>query len=303
MKNTSKLWPAALSALLLMAGCSTAETPAATAEPAVEPTPEATAPASEEIVSHAPDLEALKASGAPLSQATVYGIYQQQGDAVDSSIQCTVVVNTETGGVVSIELEEALLPVSAGGAEGWAVLDEQTAQLLGDHVVTQDEMTVPAEFELNGIRWYAQSTDEGIDYQADIQGETVSLMSYIQTQEGGQWYHESLSTPASLLDADGEEVAQVQIETKASIRHGEDFWPSAITFPGNITLIENVVYDYGIQYDRYPESSDIAKNEDGQWVVADVNSGATLAGAPNYWNLIKDAADQIAEGNGTEVTE
>ena len=40
------------------------------------------------------------------------------------------------------------------------------------------------------------------------------------------------------------------------------------------------------------------KNEAGEWVVADVTTGATLAGTPNYLNLIKQASELIAAGQG-----
>ena len=70
---------------------------------------------------------------------------------------------------------------------------------------------------------------------------------------------------------------------------------------GNIELIKNYVYDHGVNYDYAPDGGDIAKNADGVWTVADAVTGATLAGTPNYFNLIKEAVDQIAAGNYTTV--
>ena len=55
----------------------------------------------------------LAKEGMKLTSATVYGVYNQEGDSVDSSIQTTVYVNDETKEVVFIDFVEALLPVSA----------------------------------------------------------------------------------------------------------------------------------------------------------------------------------------------
>ena len=74
------------------------------------------------------------------------------------------------------------------------------------------------------------------------------------------------------------------------------------TFPGNIELIKNYVYDHGVNYGTYPETSDIAKNDAGEWAVADVTTGAKLAGAPNYFNLIKQAYELIESGQGTPLS-
>ena len=104
------------------------------------------------------------------------------------------------------------------------------------------------------------------------------------------------------MDNEGKPSAEIQIGTKASIEHGVGFWPSPITFPGNIELIKNYVYDHGVNYGTYPETSDIAKNDAGEWAVADVTTGATLAGAPNYFNLIKQAYELIESGQGTPFT-
>lgn len=52
------------------------------------------------------------------------------------------------------------------------------------------------------------------------------------------------------------------------------FWPSDIKFPGNIERIENYLTENGVNYTE----DQIVKGEDGVWNVADVVTGATLAG-------------------------
>ena len=134
-----------------------------------------------------------------------------------------------------------------------------------------------------------------------MNGQEQEFITYVATQEGGRWYHDNREQGAPLLDAAGASVATVEIGTKESIGHGVGFWPSPITFPGNIELIKNYVYDNGVNYDYAPDGGDIVKNEDGVWTVADTVTGATLAGTPNYFNMIKAACEQIAAGNYTTV--
>lgn len=43
--------------------------------------------------------------------------------------------------------------------------------------------------------------------------------------------------------------------------------------------------EYGTAYN----AGDFAKGEDGTWTVADVTTGATLAGTPNYLLIAKEA--------------
>ena len=300
MKNKQSL--ALLIAGLLMTACSTS--PAASSTPTPEITPEPTASAEPTVVDYRNiDVQQLAKEGMKLTSATVYGVYNQEGDSVDSSIQTTVYVNDESKEVVFIDFVEALLPVSAGGADGWAILDDEKAEALGDEaVITAGEKRYPAAFELNGLTWTAAASADSVVYTTEIEGEDIEFMSYIATQEGGAWYHESLAKPAQLLDKEGKPAAEIQIGTKASIEHGVGFWPSPITFPGNIELIKNYVYDHGVNFGTYPETSDIAKNDAGEWAVADVTTGATLAGAPNYFNLIKQAYELIESGQGTPFT-
>ena len=159
----------------------------------------------------------------------------------------------------------------------------------------------PASFSLSGLTWTGAEADGSIRYTAQVNGQEQEFITYVATQEGGKWYHDNREQGAQLLNAAGESVATVEIGTKESIGHGVGFWPSPITFPGNIELIKNYVYDNGVNYDYAPDGGDIVKNEDGVWTVADTVTGATLAGTPNYFNMIKAACEQIAAGNYTTV--
>lgn len=120
------------------------------------------------------------------------------------------------------------------------------------------------------------------------------------TQAGGEWYYANKDQGAQLLDEAGKVVSTVSIETKASIEHGVHFWVSPITFPGNIERIKEFIYENGVNYDYAPNDS-IVKNADGVWTVCDTVTGATLAGTPNYLNLVKLACEQIGLGNYTTV--
>ncbi len=217
-------------------------------------------------------------------QATVYGVYNMEGDAVDSAIRAVVTYDLDKDQVVNIDFDEALLPRAQGGADGWAVVDGKAA---------------PA-FIVGGVTWTGAEKDGSTVYTAKIDGEEKEFISYVGTQAGGAWYYANKDQGAQLLDADGKVVSTVSIETKESIEHGVHFWASPITFPGNIERIKNFIYENGVNYDYAPNSS-IAKNEDGQWVVNDAVTGATLNGAPNYLNLVKQACEEIKAGNYTPV--
>lgn len=278
------------------------ETTAAQGEiSAAETTPEETTAASVEIEYRDIDVDALVAEGANIAYAVTYGVYSMEGDSLDSAIKAEIYYDLDAGQVVRIDFEEALIPCAAGGAEGWAVLSEETTAALGDAVVTLDSAVYPMYFELGDIRFTGSEADGMVDYVASIDGSDVHFIDYVATQEGGAWYHDNMAQGAAILNADGETVTTASIGTKASIRHGVDFWASPITFPGNIELIKNYIYDYGTEYDYAPDGDDIVKNDEGQWVVADVVTGATLAGAPNYFNLVKEACDHIADGDYTVV--
>ena len=84
MKNKQSL--ALLIAGLLMTACSAS--PAASSTPTPETTPEPTASAEPTVVDYRNiDVQQLAKEGMKLTSATVYGVYNQEGDSVDSSIQ------------------------------------------------------------------------------------------------------------------------------------------------------------------------------------------------------------------------
>ncbi len=254
---------AAMASALVAAGL--AGSPLALAEEAAEEGAEGdAAEETVEIDYREVDVKELAANGANIAHATTYGVYEMEGDALDSAIKCDLYYDLDEEDVVYVEFEEALLPFSpAGGATGWGLLDEETVAELGDAaIVLEDGTAYPLYFQIGDVLWTGAATDG-----------------------------------AQILDADGNAVADVEIGTKASIDHGVGFWPSPLTFPGNIQLLENYVDDYGTGYDYAPDGSDIVKNDDGVWVVCDTATGATLAGAPNYLNLMKEAVEAIEAGD------
>lgn len=231
---------------------------------------------------------AVSVCGAALAeQGVAYGVYNQSGEQPDSFIRVTMNCSGER--VTDVQIDEKLIPYSASGAEGWAELDEETAAKLGDAVLTVGEKKYPASFELGGVAFVGTAEENGVVYTGEVNGESVELMAYVCTDEGGAWYYES--NPATLLNAQGEAVAEIEIGTKASIEHGVAFWPSEIKFPGNIERIEAYLSENGVNYTE----DQIVKGEDGVWNVADVTTGATLAGTKNYL-LIAQRAYENAQG-------
>lgn len=225
---------------------------------------------------------AVSVSGAALAeQGVAYGVYHQAGEHPDSLIRVTMDCDGEL--VTGVQIDEKLIPYSVGGAEGWAELDDETAAKLGDAVIETEGKKYPASFELGGVVFTGTAEESGIVYIGDVDGKKVELMDYICTDEGGAWYYDSAI--AKLLDAQKNEAAQVEIGTKASIQHGVAFWPSEITFPGNIERLENYLTENGVNYTE----DQIVKGEDGIWEVADVTTGATLAGTKNYLLIAQEA--------------
>lgn len=222
---------------------------------------------------------------AQTTQGVAYGVYNQEGESPDSLIRVTL--TCEDGAVTAAQIDEKLIPASHGGAEGWAVLSEETRALLGDAVIEAGNAAYPERFALDGVVFTGTADEQGnVSYTGDVAGETVALMDYICTDEGGAWYF--ACEKAELLGADGAAVAEAAIGTKASIEHGVAFWPSEIKFPGNIERICAFLVEQGTAY----EATDFAKGEDGAWMVADVTTGATLAGTPNYLLLAKEAYEK-----------
>ncbi len=229
---------------------------------------------------------AVSACGAAMAeQGVAYGVYNQGGEQPDSLIRVTL--DCDGAQVTGAQIDEKLIPYSAGGAEGWAELDDETAAKLGGAVLTVGEKKYPQSFELGGVTFVGAAEESGLAYTGEVNGETVNLMDYICTDEGGAWYY--ASNPATLLNAQGEAAAEIEIGTKASIEHGVAFWPSDIKFPGNIERIENYLTENGVNYTE----EQIAKGEDGVWAVADVTTGATLAGTKNYLLIAQRAYENV----------
>lgn len=228
---------------------------------------------------------AVSVSGAALAeQGVAYGVYHQAGEHPDSLIRVTMDCDGEL--VTGAQIDEKLIPYTVSGAEGWAELDDETAAKLGDAVLEVNGKKYPASFELGSVVFTGAASEEELVYTGDVNGETVDLMDYICTDEGGAWYYDS--AVAKLLDAQGNEAAEIEIGTKASIQHGVAFWTSEITFPGNIERIENYLTENGVNYTE----DQIVKGEDGAWEVADVTTGATLAGTKNYLLIAQQAYEK-----------
>lgn len=246
------------------------------------------------------DLKELVSDGAKISRATTYGTDDIHGEGMlYSVIRCTLYYDTEADKVVYIELDEPLLPVAE---DGWADLDDATASKLGDAVLMTCDVTIAKSFSLGGLTWTGSLDEDAVTYTADIDGTQTDLIGYIKTPEGAAWYCDNYVDGADLLGADGTVATTLEIPTKGTGRHGVDFWLSPITFPGNIQLIKNYLYDHGTSYD-YAPGDDIKQNDDGVWEVLDTVTGATLGSGENYFNLAKEAVDEIEADRGETVDE
>lgn len=300
-KNGKRAWAMLLTLALAgsLAACGQKETTQESATP--KPTEEAQESVQPvEIEYRDIDVATLVQGGANIVRTTVYGVYDMEGEHPDSAIRGMVYYDMGEKKVVRIDFDEALIPFSVSGAEGWAILSEENAAALGDAVIALEKGSYPKSFTLGGLVWNGSEREEAVRYTAQVEGQETEFVDYVATQAGGDWYYANLDEGARLLNAAGETVATVEIGTKASIEHGVGFWPSELKFPGNIELIKNYVYDNGVTYD-YAPNADMVQNEQGQWVVADVVTGATLAGAPNYLNLVKEAVEAIEAGTYEEV--
>ncbi|MBQ9263412.1 MAG: hypothetical protein IJ189_04280 [Clostridia bacterium] len=212
------------------------------------------------------------AAAACAETGVAYNVYHMAGESPDSLIRATAEV--EDGKLTAIHFDEKLLPVSFGGAEGWAELPKD-ATVSG--ALTLNNKLFPSAFLLDGLKW---TIAEDMTVSNEEKGEFIA---YITTEEGGDWYF--AQEKADLLDAEGHVALTVEIGTKASIEHGVHFWVSPITFPGNIAAIEEFLVNNGVDFTQ----DQISQNGDGFWGVADAVSGATLAGTPNYFLLAQEA--------------
>lgn len=251
------------------------------------------------------DVRALVEGGANIVSRSEYNVYTLENDGVDNSNKTTVYYDLDADQIVDIECEEVLMP-STGGTGDWAQPDEETAAKLGDDVLQAGDYTYAKYFELGGSTWEGVVAGTMVDYSGKVGGAEVDLVEFVATEEGGAWYHGVYADGAKLLDAAGDDVADVQIPTKASANHGVDFWPSTRKFPGNVELIKDYLYENGTEgydYFTYGEPSDtICQNDDGEWVVCDVVTGATLSSTPVYLNMAKRAVEAIKAGDCDVVT-
>ena len=144
-------------------------------------------------------------------------------------------------------------------------------------------------------------------YSADIDGQTVKMNDYVATEEGGKWYVDASAQPAYILksaqsvtSADDENVAMTyQITAKETNGHGTDFWPSPITFPGNMQAIKDFVLENGFDYDYYADGG-MTQNDEGYWQTPDAVSGATLSETPTYLDMLKTLYERIQNGDYVE---
>ena len=140
-----------------------------------------------------------------------------------------------------------------------------------------------------------KNTRKGIYLNAS--GQTVKMNDYVATEAGGEWFVNAAETPAQLLaSADAAEAAgTVEIPVKETNGHGTDFWPSPITFPGNIQAIKDFVTENGFDYDYYADGG-MTQNEEGYWQTPDAVSGATLSETPTYLDMLKTLYERIQAG-------
>ncbi len=245
------------------------------------------------------DVRALIEGGANIVSRSEYNVYSLEMNGVDNSNKTTVYYDLDSDSIVDIECEEVLMP-STGGMGDWGQPDEEAAAKLGDDVVQAGDYVYAKYLELGGTTWEGTADGDMVDYEGEVDGAQVDLVEFVATDEGGAWYHDVYSDGAELLNAAGDDVEDVEIQTKVSANHGVDVWPSSRKFPGNVELIKDYLYENGTDgydYFTYGEPNDtISQNEDGEWVVCDVVTGATLASAPVYLNLVKRAVEAIEAG-------
>ena len=245
------------------------------------------------------DVRALVEGGANIVSRSEYNVYTLEMDGVDNSNKTTVYYDLDSDAIVDIECEEVLMP-STGGMGDWGQPDEETTAKLGDDIVQAGDYAYAKYLKLGGTTWEGTADGDLVDYEGEVDGAKVDLVEFVATDEGGAWYHDAYVDGAELLNAAGDDVQDVEIPTKASANHGVDTWPSSRTFPGNVELVKDYLYENGTEgydYFTYGESNDtISQNDDGEWVVCDMVTGATLPSAPTYLNLVKRAVESIKAG-------
>ena len=244
--------------------------------------------------------------------ATTYGLYTKETTSPqDAVIRATLYWDLDNDAVWAIRFWEPMLPWDDNGAaSGWANVTENADLLtaLGeDGVVTftsgDSELTYAKYIQIGDVVWTGEvgsdpACEVAVVYSASIDGQTVKMNDYVATEAGGEWFVNAAEEPARLLAApDAAEAAgTVEIPVKETNGHGVGFWPSPLTFPGNIQAIKDFVTENGFDYDYYADGG-MTQNEEGYWQTPDAVSGATLAETPTYLDMLKTLYERIQAGD------
>ena len=252
--------------------------------------------------------------------ATTYGIYTKDvTSAQDCVIKATLYWDLDNNQAYAVQFYEPMLPWDDNGAAGgWGnMTDEAVISALGeDGLITftagETECNFAKYIQIGGVVWTGElgsdpACEVAVVYSADIDGQTVKMNDYVATEEGGKWYVDASEEPAYILKsaqsvtgADDENVAMTyQITAKETNGHGTAFWPSSITFPGNMQAIKDFVLENGFDYDYYADGG-ITQNDEGYWQTPDAVSGATLAETPTYLDMLKTLYERIQSGDYVE---
>ena len=269
-------------------------------------------PAEEEAVAYPTGAEPVEIpDDRTIVSATTYGIYTKETtSAQDAVIRATLYWDLDNDEVWAIRFWEPMLPWDDNGAAaGWANVSANAdllAALGEDGVVTftsgEEELTYAKYIRIGDIVWTGEvgsnpACEVAVVYSAEIDGQTVKMNDYVATEAGGEWFVNAAETPAQLLaSADAAEAAgTVEIPVKETNGHGVGFWPSPITFPGNIQAIKDFVTENGFDYDYYADGG-MTQNEEGYWQTPDAVSGATLSDTPTYLDMLKTLYERIQAG-------
>lgn len=252
--------------------------------------------------------------------ATTYGIYTKDvTSAQDCVIKATLYWDLDNNQAYAVQFFEPMLPWDDNGAAGgWGnMTDEAVISALGeDGVITftagETECNFAKYIQIGDVVWTGElgsdpACEVAVVYSADIDGQNVKMNDYVATEAGGKWYVDASAQPAYILkgaqsvtSADDENVAMTyQIEAKETNGHGTDFWPSPITFPGNMQAIKDFVLENGFDYDYYADGG-MTQNDEGYWQTPDAVSGATLAETPTYLDMLKTLYERIQNGEYVE---
>ena len=252
--------------------------------------------------------------------ATTYGIYTKDvTSAQDCVIKATLYWDMDNNQAYAVQFYEPMLPWDDNGAAGgWGnMTDTAVISALGeDGLITftagETECNFARYIQIGDVVWTGElgsdpACEVAVVYSADIDGQTVKMNDYVATEEGGKWYVDASAEPVYILKsaqsvtgaADENVVMTYQITAKETNGHGTDFWPSPITFPGNMQAIKDFVLENGFDYDYYADGG-MSQNDEGYWQTPDAVSGATLAETPTYLDMLKTLYERIQSGDYVE---